>query len=157
MKLIAAMEMFQVPKQSYIFRQEEEPNYAFILKEGTVKIELESAGKTTKLVIRNGSCFGDLALINQGKRSASAYAESDCLLLALSKTCFQQIMEELSRSSSSLALQFLEEIPVFRKLTLAQKKSLAHNMHEVKYEKDAYIFRVNEFANSIFLLKSGEV
>lgn len=157
MKLIAAMEMFQVPRQSYIFRQHEEPSHAYILKEGTVRIELERAGKKTRLVLRKGSCFGDLALINHAKRSASAFSESDCLLLALSKICYQQIMEELSRSSSSEALHFLEEISLFQKLTIAQKKSLASNMHEIKFEKDTFIFRVNEFASSIFLLKSGEV
>jgi CRP-like cAMP-binding protein len=66
-------------------------------------------------------------------------------------------MEELARDSHHLLFNYIDCAPVFKKLTLFQKRSLAAHMHEVKFEKDAIIFQVGDFANCIYLIKSGEI
>ena len=91
------------------------------------------------------------------KRSATAVAESECELIALSKENLQRKMEELARDSHSFIFNFVDRAPVFRRLTTAQKKSLAAHMHEARFEKDAVIFHLGDLANCIYLIKNGEV
>ena len=76
---------FQVSQSTYIFKVNDEPDYAFIVDSGIVRIELNKDGREIKKILKEGSVFGDLALINVAKRSASAFAETDCSLIALSK------------------------------------------------------------------------
>ena len=41
MKLISSMERFKVSPNAHIFRVNDEPNFAFIIAAGTVRIELQ--------------------------------------------------------------------------------------------------------------------
>jgi CRP-like cAMP-binding protein len=98
-----------------------------------------------------------LALINVTKRSASAFAVTDCSLIALSKEVFHKKMEELAREHQNHVFNYIECAPTFKKLTHAQMASLASHMHEVRFEKDTVIFNLGDFANCIYLIKSGEI
>ncbi len=68
-----------------IFREGEPLKAAYIIHEGavtisTINVDMEQVILTT---MHKGQVFGDLALINQGKHSATATAKEDCELIVV--------------------------------------------------------------------------
>ncbi|NWF89197.1 MAG: cyclic nucleotide-binding domain-containing protein [Ignavibacteriaceae bacterium] len=73
-------------KGEFIFHQGDPSIGMYIIREGEVRIERKFEQQTFLLAkFRNGDFFGELALIDDEKRSASAIAESDCKLAVIFK------------------------------------------------------------------------
>jgi CRP/FNR family cyclic AMP-dependent transcriptional regulator len=84
---------------SYIFRQFESGQEAFIIKSGTVQIikVVDKKGISEEIVLDTlvaGTVFGEIALIDNKPRMASAKASSeDVCLYVLSKVQFNAMLE----------------------------------------------------------------
>jgi len=76
-----------------IFREGEPGNEMFIIIEGKVKIT-KSAGNLEKtlMILGNGDFFGEMALVDDKPRSASAIALTTCKLIALDKNTFKNVI-----------------------------------------------------------------
>jgi CRP/FNR family transcriptional regulator, cyclic AMP receptor protein len=76
-----------------IFREGEPGNEMFIIIEGKVKIT-KSAGNLEKtlMILGNGDFFGEMALVDDKPRSASAIALTTCKLIALDKNTFKSVI-----------------------------------------------------------------
>jgi len=60
----------------------------YVLKKGKVRIDFAVPGKadvTTVHRITKGQVFGELALVDKGRHSATAQCESDCEVIAISR------------------------------------------------------------------------
>ena len=65
-----------------IVRQDERGDCMYVILEGTVKVIHHRQAQTTELAtLVAGDFFGELALVDEGPRSADVVAESDCTLL----------------------------------------------------------------------------
>ena len=64
----------------------------FIIRKGSVGIELNNQEKEVKIVNR-GDCFGELALIYTAPRSASVKALEHCEFLTSSHQVFKKAMQ----------------------------------------------------------------
>jgi signal transduction histidine kinase len=69
-----------------LFREGEEGDWAYVIRQGSVEIVKTSRGKTVLLAERGaGELIGELALLEETRRMAGARAVSDCRALCLSK------------------------------------------------------------------------
>ena len=87
-------------KDQFIFREHETGDLAFIIAEGQVEIlkdSKDSNGNLTSLrVLEKGAMFGEMALIDDEPRMASAKAINGSVeLLEVSKANFKKKMNEL--------------------------------------------------------------
>ena len=84
-------------KDQFIFREHETADLAFIIAEGQVEILKDSGGDLTSLrVLEKGAMFGEMALIDDQPRMASAKAINGPVeLLEVSKANFKKKMNEL--------------------------------------------------------------
>ncbi len=72
-----------------IFREGEDGERMFIIQQGRVKITKSVAGKShTLAVLEKGDFFGEMAIVNQVKRTATAVAVDDVRLLVFDRTGF---------------------------------------------------------------------
>ncbi|MCS7148923.1 MAG: EAL domain-containing protein [Geminocystis sp.] len=79
----------------YIFREGDKGDVAYILEEGVVEIIATIDGTPTFLnVLTPGDIFGELALIDDSPRSASALAKTDVLLTVISKAQVKARIEQ---------------------------------------------------------------
>ncbi|MBI3926467.1 MAG: Crp/Fnr family transcriptional regulator [Armatimonadetes bacterium] len=87
-----------------IFLQGNPGDALYFITEGSVRISIESeSGREVTLAIRReGSFFGEMALIDGKTRSASAYAHSRCKCLVLLRDDFQEFVERTPRAALSL-------------------------------------------------------
>ena len=79
----------------FIFREGEAGDTAFVLLDGTVQISRHDDGKTIPIGIVNvGGIFGEMALIDDGERMASARAVGEATeALVISRRVFEEKLE----------------------------------------------------------------
>ncbi len=74
-----------------IFEQGEPGDVMYIVVEGEIEIRLKS---NTINTIGADEIFGEMALLDESPRSASAYAISDCTLVSIDQTRFKTLIRE---------------------------------------------------------------
>jgi CRP/FNR family transcriptional regulator, cyclic AMP receptor protein len=79
-----------------IFTEGDEGDDVYIVRSGRVRIAkaISLDVDRTLTVLGKGGIFGELAIVGEGVRSASAIAEEDTTVLALSKASFVKLTEE---------------------------------------------------------------
>jgi CRP/FNR family cyclic AMP-dependent transcriptional regulator len=75
-----------------IVRQDEPGDCMYILLDGTAKVIHRRAGQEVELhTMTAGDFFGELALFDQGPRSADVVAKSNCLLFKMPQSVFSSL------------------------------------------------------------------
>ena len=83
-KLLKAYGSEQAKRGDIIFKEGEEGSKLYFLVSGRVKIGKSLGDEEEVLaILEPGSCFGEMALIDQSPRSATVTAETDCLLFSI--------------------------------------------------------------------------
>lgn len=82
--------------EEFLFRQGDPGNYAYIIVSGEVEIFFESErGRFRRLTtLGEGTCFGEMALLDGDPRSAGARTLSDCVLSRISRNDFIRILHQ---------------------------------------------------------------
>jgi len=92
-----------------IFHEGESGKAVYVVLEGSVKIiKKTNSENKTLAVLGPGSHFGELALIGQCSRFATAIAEKDSLLLIMYKSYFDDLIRGNSAISSRILLNLAE-------------------------------------------------
>lgn len=86
-----APEVIAVAAGKYIFRKGEVAKVMFLIIEGDVDLML---GETVVETAGEGSFIGEMALIDDEARSASARARSDCRVFPIDEARFQSLVKE---------------------------------------------------------------
>ena len=74
-----------VKKDDYFFRESDQGSSMFVLEQGRVAVLKSWVGQTKRLAhLDRGDCFGEMALIEMGARSASVQATEDCAAIEVS-------------------------------------------------------------------------
>ena len=74
-----------------IFEKGSKGDSMYVIADGPVRIH---DGAKTFASLPQGAFFGELSILDGETRSASATAESDCLLLVISQNSFQRILSK---------------------------------------------------------------
>ncbi len=89
------LEEFPVTSGRTVIRQGELGDYYYIISHGSFKVTRKSANGTTVVLaeLTDGDAFGEEALLSEAKRNATVVAESDGLLMRLSKQDFEELLK----------------------------------------------------------------
>jgi len=103
----------------YIFYQGDPGIGLYLIREGEVLIsrESENGEKITLAVFHKGDFFGELALVDSEKRSASAIANSDTKLSVIFKPDLDEFIEKYPKKGIRI-VQGIAEITAVRLRTL---------------------------------------
>ena len=89
-----------------VFEEGERGDSFFIIVRGAIELTKRAGTATQKLaVLREGQAFGEMALLNQTPRSASAHAVGDTYMLSVSREAFGEIL-----GGESLAVRLLRNL-----------------------------------------------
>ena len=91
-RIASLADQIEVPKGKVLTRQGDPGWECFVITEGEAKATMRGRGSAT---LGPGSFFGEMALLDQGPRSATVTAESDMRLLVLSSRDFSALLEEV--------------------------------------------------------------
>ncbi|MFC1504512.1 Crp/Fnr family transcriptional regulator [Spirochaetota bacterium] len=92
-----------IPGGKIIFKEGEEANNLYLLVEGEVEIlkKIKNAQKVLA-VTQKGDIFGEMAVVDQKPRSATAIAKTDCRVIAINHESLEQIIQTTPEFSLKL-------------------------------------------------------
>jgi CRP-like cAMP-binding protein len=78
-----------------IFKEDEPGNRLFIIAEGEVRISrnVPGSGEEALAVLKTGACFGEMAVLDRSTRSTDAIANTDCVLLTITRSDFEMLLD----------------------------------------------------------------
>ncbi len=89
------MEPMTVRQWTQIVKQGDVDDSMFLVLDGELRVRLMIGGKETILTtLAAGECFGEIALFDQGPRSADVLANRDSILLKVSSEAFDKLRRE---------------------------------------------------------------
>jgi CRP/FNR family transcriptional regulator, cyclic AMP receptor protein len=114
------------PTNTVLFREGDKGEEMFILQSGKVKISKKIRGvEKTLATLEKGEFFGEMAILNDKPRSATAETVEDCDMLVIDRKTF----ETLLRSNVEIAIRFI--------------KRLADRLRETNDQMEALMIRDN--------------
>ena len=93
-QLSADMATVEVEAGRPIFLEGEPGDCLYVLKDGLARIVRASQPGTTLTTLSPGDAFGELAVLNEAPRSASAIAIDRCVLLQIRKKAVDRVLDE---------------------------------------------------------------
>lgn len=81
-------------RNTYIFKQGDKSGAYYIILEGVCQVEINGEKKRT---LAYGDSFGDLGIIYNAPRSASAFAVTDCDLAIIDRAMFKKVMDDINQ------------------------------------------------------------
>ena len=98
--LLGLCPVVSVLKNEFFFREHDEADSMFVLEAGKVAVVKSWGGQEYVLsILKEGDCFGEMAVMDHFPRSASIRAVEDCTAIRLSAANLYQVYE-LSRSTT---------------------------------------------------------
>jgi hypothetical protein len=98
------MEVVQLLPNASVFNKGEHGDSMFLVLQGEVRARVMVAGKESTLsTMTVGECFGELAVLDEGPRSADVLANTESVLLKISSAALKKLFQE----APALAAPFL--------------------------------------------------
>lgn len=111
-EIISKMSLCKVQVGAYITKEGKPGFYFFIIQSGKIRIEINGVYQKT---LTKGDYFGELALILDTDRTASAIAENEVYLWCLERANFKRVVEYISAKKLEENKNFVENIKVLSK------------------------------------------
>ena len=101
------VEAVEVPEGTRVVKQGERDDTLYLILQGAMSVRVQLAGAEAMLTsLGVGECFGDLALLDKGPRSADVVALCDSVLVSVSSQAF----ERLSKQATEVATPILRAL-----------------------------------------------
>ena len=130
----------QYPKDTMIFSEAQSGSDMFIIQRGEVSItKVVNGNEVTLAVLKKGDMFGEMALIENKPRSANAIAHSDCTLMVINRSNFNQMVATQPQLVAKLTTTLADRLwSMYRQLDnacLEKKKKKMVDMLSLQMEK----------------------
>jgi hypothetical protein len=98
------IEVLRLPPGATVFKKGDHGDAMFLVLEGELRARVMVGGQESTLTTMTlGECFGEMALIDAGPRSADVIANQECVLLKISAAALKRVFQE----APALAAPFL--------------------------------------------------
>jgi CRP/FNR family transcriptional regulator, cyclic AMP receptor protein len=102
-RFVHFMEPQTVRQWAHIVKQGETDDGMYLVLEGELRVRLMIGGKETILAtLGPGECFGEIALFDQGPRSADVLSNKDSVLLKITAEAFDRLRREAPELSAPI-------------------------------------------------------
>ncbi|HEY8032352.1 MAG TPA: cyclic nucleotide-binding domain-containing protein [Methylocella sp.] len=108
-----------------LFRRDDMSNGGFVVLAGSIAMDASGDGAAPARIVRAPGLIGDLALVTQTRRPATAIAREPSTVLGISRQLFHRVLREFPNSAEQLRqslrtrlLQFTEELGAVRRESL---------------------------------------
>ena len=124
--LISISKEKRAKKDEIIFREGDTGDAFYLIVSGSVRIStiVPGVGEEALTILREGEYFGEMALIDDAPRSASAIANDDTILLLIEKDNFQKLLEQETGIAYKLLWVFTKTLSARLRKTDEQLKSI---------------------------------
>lgn len=150
--VVLALELKLFPKNTEIIRQGDEGDFFYIIVKGTVDFFVNGSKVNSS---GEGSYFGELALMYNSPRAATAVAASDVQCWALDRATFRSILLESTYNRRTMYENFLKDVKVLSLLTPQERLKLADALKTEVYHKGDKIVVEGEKGENFYFIEKG--
>ncbi|CAN3375703.1 hypothetical protein DIURU_001262 [Diutina rugosa] len=150
--VVSALESKSFPKNTEIIRQGDEGDFFYIIVKGTVDFFVNGSKVNSS---GEGSYFGELALMYNSPRAATAVAASDVQCWALDRATFRSILLESTYNRRTMYENFLKDVKVLSSLTPQERSKLADALKTEVYHKGDKIVVEGEKGENFYFIEKG--
>jgi CRP-like cAMP-binding protein len=113
-------------KNEVIFKEGDVGDAFYLIVSGSIRIStlVPGVGEEALTILREGEYFGEMALIDDAPRSASAIANDDTILLVIGKEDFRTLLAEETGIAYKLLWIFTKTLSARLRKTDEQLKSI---------------------------------
>lgn len=118
------------PKDTMIMAENQNGADMFIIQDGKVKIsKIVNGTEVTLAILKKGDMFGEMALLENKPRSASAIAEENCRLMTVNRSNFNQMVATQPQLIARLTTMLAERLFISqRQIVNSQIKNVQDRM-----------------------------
>jgi CRP/FNR family cyclic AMP-dependent transcriptional regulator len=116
----------KVKKNEVVFREGDIGDAFYLIVTGSIRIStlVPGVGEEALTILKEGEYFGEMALIDDAPRSASAIANDDTMLLCIGKDDFRKLLERQTDIAYKLLWIFTKTLSARLRKTDEQLKSI---------------------------------
>ena len=142
-----------------IIKQGDEGDNFYIVSKGECDIYLAKSGQDYPgqhiSTCGPGKSFGELALMYNSPRAATIIAKTECVLWALDRQTFRQVMLDTTSKKRKLHEQFLQNVPVLGGLTDQERSKVADVLDAHNFKEGDMIITQGEPGDRFYILEAG--
>lgn len=150
--VLSALMKKQFPKDTKIITQGDVGDFFYIVESGTVDFYVNGTKVNTS---GDGSSFGELALMYNSPRAATAVAACDVTCWSLDRATFRRILLEGTFNRRIMYEDFLKDVKVLSGLTVQERLKLADALSTKIYHAGEKIVTEGETGDKFYLIESG--
>ena len=147
------------PAGSTVFNIGEKGEYFYIILEGEVSLSVMNDRNILEevCILNVGGSFGELALLRDQPRSATIRCTKHSHFAILGKSDYLRILGHLSIKKLEDMVVFFMSLPTFAGWSKKSIIKLSYYFKPIKFKRNQIIFSEGDPAESIFIVKKGEV
>lgn len=117
-----------ITKGEVVFREGEPGSFMCVVHDGSVSVmkNNQSGQKVEMAKLTKGRAFGEMAVLDDERRSATCLAATDCVLLTLSKDALSDMLDETPRAGAKVLRAVA--VSLSRRLRLAVGKLVDYSL-----------------------------
>lgn len=164
LKLLGYIELRALNTGAYALREGDSGHEAFVIARGVVNV-VRGTPPTLLAVLGPGAIFGEMALVSEAPRAASAVAVEPVELLAISRAALERLGREEPSIGQELGAfcygrmisNLLRHSAILSGVAPAARKQLVARFTTERFAPGAALVRQGGSANRMFLIASGSV
>ncbi len=152
------------PAGRNIVTQGEEGDKFYTIRSGWADVIYEEKSGLEHVVaeLGPGDCFGEIALIENVKRTATVRAKTDIELISLDKETFRKYFVETFGTGEKITFiirtsQFLKKMPLFGDFSSKELLEIVTKMQLTEVTAGTNIIKQGEIGDKFYMLQEGEV
>ncbi|WWC87761.1 uncharacterized protein L201_002653 [Kwoniella dendrophila CBS 6074] len=166
--VLAAMKEVTISSGEMIIEQGAAGDYFYIVENGTLDIFVKKDGQVIDpekgdrpllgkkvATCKEGSSFGELALMHNAPRAASILSITPCTLWALDRVSFRTILLDHTSRKRRLYESFLSEVQILQSLQPHERAKIADVLESRTFNQGEDVIKQGEAGDEFFLIESG--
>ena len=119
---------FEVPAGQFIFREGDPGDEMFIIETGAIEILRATRGSAPLAVLEPGDFFGEMAVLEDQPRFASARAKEASRLLRIDRNAFAQLVQE----NFEIAVRIMRKLALRLRRTEQSLQGASQELNDIK-------------------------
>lgn len=157
--VIDAFEEKRYKPGDYVIKQGDEGDVIYLVDTGELDCEkIFKAGDppTYLKTYKPGESFGELALLYNAPRAATIKAKTDCILWALDRQCFNNIVKDAAMKKREKYEATLKKVDILQTIDPYELGQICDALKTEKVTAGTRIIKQNEEGDKFYILEEGE-
>lgn len=157
--VLLAFEEKRYQAGEYVIKQGDQGDVIYLVDTGELdceKVFKKGDPPTYLKTYYPGESFGELALLYNALRAASIKAKTACLLWALDRGTFNNIVKEAAIKKRNRYEASLKKVPILSTIDVYELSQICDAIKSEKVDKGTYIIKQGEQGDKFYILDEGE-